>query len=172
MIQCEIFPLLIDDVEPFLHTIKQRDILNPDSSANINIILDKNLPFKQPTSIRKKAFSFLPPGFFWRRNTLGISNLIFKLKKSVIALSLIQISKTKVLLCNFLAMQHADRCASLQLTKDQSAWKSPSVLTYCNAYFLELSLLYTEETWKHIGWIKKLHQSWDFLPYLNVHNFT
>lgn len=38
MIQCEIFPLLIDDVEPFLHTIKQRDILNPDSSANINII--------------------------------------------------------------------------------------------------------------------------------------
>lgn len=77
-----------------------------------------------------------------------------------------------MLLCNFLAMQHADRCASLQLTKDQSAWKSPSVLTYCNAYFLELSLLYTEETWKHIGWIKKLHQSWDFLPYLNVHNFT
>lgn len=38
MIQCEIFPLLIDDVEPFLHTIKQRDILNPDSSVNINII--------------------------------------------------------------------------------------------------------------------------------------
>lgn len=77
-----------------------------------------------------------------------------------------------MLLCNFLAMQHADRCASLQLTKDQSAWKSPSVLTYCYAYFLELSLLYTGETWKHIGWIKKLHQSWDFLPYLNVHNFT
>lgn len=38
MIQCEIFPLLIVDVEPFLHTIKQKDILNPDSLANINII--------------------------------------------------------------------------------------------------------------------------------------
>lgn len=74
-------------------------------------------------------------------NTLGIGNLIFKLKKSVIALSLIQISQTKVLLCNFLAMQHEDRCASQNLWKAR-LHKLPSTHTYGNTH-LQLSL-YTE----------------------------